>query len=907
MADQTGTNFNDIFFFQGQMQNLTLTIVNPYSGQSFSIDDEKNVNTDSYEGLAGIDTLLMTNIGDALFLENLQTGERMVNNVEVFFAGAGGDVIQLASTNFDLGDIEVDGGGADDLIWSNVGDDLLNGRQGDDIIDGGPGNDIVNGGNGLGDMISGNDWLSGGADADILNGEDGDDTLVFFADGQFADGFYAYNVGSPGVTGTAALVNISGTNLSQDVFNGGSGFDTLVMTDGDDSLFLDDPYHTHHSDAGSLQLIDIEQIDAGAGSDMIDLTHSSLEYGDIIINGGAGDDYLWSSVGNDTLNGEDGNDNLFGGFGDDSLDGGDGADELYGSLGNDTLRGGAGNDTLFGGASSSSDFIEITTNEHTFNSTVTFPSLAERVDILDLVPPGDNALGVAAGDLSVDFTTTAEITFLTTGAGFNNSLGFYNIALDGTIQTAALAFPNVKDFTSGTAATINLPGAPDTDFGFFIIADGDRKNDFDGLDLENGALEFIFDYNGAGERLATINDNGADISLVFTDGSGETVLNGPVYHTTPRDGAPALNPDGAVHVVSGLVDDSLSVMNPDNFDLKGGPGSVSKNGVTVSVGDPLNPALDTGTLKWVKTGDGNGIGIKGNGSNKVWKPGELLEVTLDDAADRLTLTLADIGANNLDDGIDYKIYFAGDMGNPVLGEFDLSNTAPVNGIVDLTLAAADFGAGLQIARVDLFSIHNSDLGVASFLLNNVTAEHDGAEQDNDTLRIGFEDLPNLGDADYNDVVFDLTVQSQTEIVLLADDGDILDGGAGDDILDGGIGDDLLIGGTGADTLYGDQGADIFLFRSVAEAGDTIMDFETGTDGDVLNITDVLEGFDAALDDVNEFMALVNSGDDTVLQVNADGQGNDFVTLVTFDGGLGGAGLSDLLADGNLVTDQSLPV
>ena len=179
--------------------------------------------------------------------------------------------------------------------------------------------------------------------------------------------------------------------------------------------------------------------------------------------------------------------------------------------------------------------------------------------------------------------------------------------------------------------------------------------------------------------------------------------------------------------------------------------------------------------------------------------------------------------------------------------------------------------------------------------------------DGETLRIGFEDLPNLGDADYNDVVFDITVQGEEEVVLLEQDADILFGGAGDDYIDGGIGDDLIAGGEGADTLFGDQGSDLFLFQSLAEAGDTILDFETGIGGDQLNITDVLEGFDAANDDANDFMQLVINGSDTELHVNADGQGNDFVSLVTFDGGLGGSGVADLLSSGNLIVDQSIPV
>lgn len=739
MADQTGTNGNDLLFFSGTNGHLNYTFVNPYSGDSFSIDEEKNVNNSTYEGLAGIDSLLMTNAGDAIFIADHITGQQRVISVEIFVAGDGGDVIHLASTDFELNDTIIDGGNSDDILLANVGDDEIFGQGGNDFIDGGPGNDILWGGSSTGSG-SGDDIIKGGDGADLLNGEDGNDTLHFSVDAQFTAGDAAYNIGSPGVAGTDTFLILDGYGQSNDIFNGGLDYDIIKLSDGGDAIFLDDPYYAFHPDGTSLRIIDIEQIDGGAGDDLVDLTHDTLNYGDITINGGGGNDHLWASSGNDIINGDGGDDHLFGGDGDDLLNGGVGADILYGSIGNDTLRGGVGNDTLYGGASSSSGFVTTQTFEHTFNNTVTFPALAERVDISDLDPPGDDALGIATGDLSVDYATTAEIIFYETGAGYDNSLGFYNIGVDGTIMGVEMAFSNVKDINPGDTATIDLPGTPDANFGFFIVANGaNRNNEYAKMDGE-GHYEFIYNHGKAGERAANINDSEDDISLVyvFDDGSkDQTVVgsNNHIYHTTERGGATNLNGDGAVHVVSGIVEGS----------------------------------------------------------------------------------------------------------------------------------------------------------------------------DNTTMRIGFEDLPNLGDADYNDVVFDLTVNSRTVVTPTVDDNDILDGGAGDDYINGGIGDDIIKGGEGADTLFGDQGIDVFLFQSIAEAGDIILDFETGSGGDILNITDVLEGFDTALSDLNDFMQLINNGGHDELQVNADGQGNDFITLVTFDGGLGGLGISDLVDGGQLVTDQSVMI
>ncbi|MBI4031519.1 MAG: DUF4114 domain-containing protein [Proteobacteria bacterium] len=721
MADVTGTNNNDLLFFQGTMGHLTTAITNDYSGETLLIDDDYNINDVSYDGLAGIDTLFMTNVGDAFFITN-GVGQQMLANIERIIAGDGGDLIILSHNTITLGNTFIDGGASDDVIWANAGDDTVRGFDGDDILDGGPGNDAVLG-QGGDDKVgggAGNDILNGGAGADILSGGAGDDTLQFITDIVFPSGVFAQNMGSPGIDGTNEFKSANGTNGTFDIFDGGDGFDTVVMTTGNDTLFLYDPFHTFNSDGTALRLISIEKIDAGAGNDIVDLTSQDVAYDmDIIVLGGVGNDLIWTSTGNDTL------------------DGGDGVDSLYGGVGNDILYGGAGNDRLIGGPNADSGAVQITTVSHDFSNDVVFPNLVERVDILDLVPPGDNALGIAAGDLSVDYSTTAAVSFVRTEAGFDNSLGFYNIKQDGTIDTVKLAFPNVKSFAAGDSATIDLPGAPDTDFGFFIIANGANKNnDFSNYDLINGEFHFIYKHNKAGERLASIHDDAKDISLVYTNGSVEKVVvgsNNHIYHTTLRGGDTNLNPDGEVHTVSGLITDG----------------------------------------------------------------------------------------------------------------------------------------------------------------------------DTTSLRIGFEDLPNLGDADYNDVVFDITVASQSTTALVVDDNDILYGGAGDDIIDGGVGDDILFGQQGADTLYGEQGSDVFAFDVMDGFVDTIKDFEVGAGGDALNITDILQGFDELTDLLNDFVRLADSGGNTEVQVNADGDaGGIFTAIAIIEGGLGGATLADLVNNGNLVANQS---
>ncbi len=167
----TGTNGNDLFSFQGDQHTVSTAITNPYTGETITLNGTFNVNQVSYDGLGGIDTLFMTNASDLLFIEDF-AGNQIVSGIEVFFAGDGRDVIDLASNNFVLGHVTVDGGSSDDIIWSNAGNDLLNGRGGNDIVNGGPGNDTVNSG-------PGNDIVDGGPGNDIVDGGPGNDDIFF--------------------------------------------------------------------------------------------------------------------------------------------------------------------------------------------------------------------------------------------------------------------------------------------------------------------------------------------------------------------------------------------------------------------------------------------------------------------------------------------------------------------------------------------------------------------------------------------------------------------------------------------------------------------------------------------------------------------------------------------------------
>ena len=155
--------------------------------------------------------------------------------------------------------------------------------------------------------------------------------------------------------------------------------------------------------------------------------------------------------------------------------------------------------------------------------------------------------------------------------------------------------------------------------------------------------------------------------------------------------------------------------------------------------------------------------------------------------------------------------------------------------------------------------------------------------------------------------------------------DQLEGNQGDDNLYGGAGNDSLLGGEGIDFLYGGQGddtltggshSDTFVWNSsdggtaLNPADDTITDFLTGAGGDVLDLSNLLQGEEpGTLTDYLHFQSDGNGGTD--VQIDADGGGTfETVQNIGLDGIdlTAGGTLTDqdiinsLLANGNLIVD-----
>lgn len=180
----------------------------------------KNRSFDVFLGGPGEDVLLGTSGDDVLFLEDPDSpfpsgAEPRISGIERIEMGDGGDIVNLIGSHYTYGDVTLDGGNGNDVLWASSGDDVLLGGAGNDDLFGGAGRDYLSGG-------PGNDTINGDHGNDLIEGGDGNDAL---ADAFGNNLFYAGR-------GNDKAIGGSGNEL----FIGGKGNDTIVTGQGADII-----------------------------------------------------------------------------------------------------------------------------------------------------------------------------------------------------------------------------------------------------------------------------------------------------------------------------------------------------------------------------------------------------------------------------------------------------------------------------------------------------------------------------------------------------------------------------------------------------------------------------------------------------------------------------------------------
>ena len=191
----------------------------------------------------------------------------------------------------------------------------------------------------------------------LQSNADGNTDLFFASVNGRWDKFYAAEHQGiiNGWQGTEEQVMLSGKNKIADVFSGSDDANIMVMTDdtNGDALFVDDIYTALPGTVAEQQarIAQIDEIRAGAGDDIVDMTSQRFAYAGngVKIYGGLGNDTIWANNGSNTLFGDAGNDRIVGG---------ENNDVIVGGIGNDSMHGGGGEDIFCFGRNWGNDTVE---------------------------------------------------------------------------------------------------------------------------------------------------------------------------------------------------------------------------------------------------------------------------------------------------------------------------------------------------------------------------------------------------------------------------------------------------------------------------------------------------------------------------------------------------------------------
>lgn len=457
---------------------------------------------------------------------------------------------------------------------------------------------------------------------------------------------------------------------------------------------------------------------------------------------------------------------------------------------------------------------------------------------------------VDMNNFTITEATTARFTFNGEGADFQNTIGMYRIAADGTIYDVQLLFANASgvgsggDLVAGQSAVEVALNAGDQ-IGFFIVPNAFAKDGQAALLTDPNATWKMID-RGSGLP-GNIHWGATSLIHVGADGT-ETVISSEfwidMFHSARAGANSWLTPDQTVHVAGSVNAEAGTVqLNFEDY-WRGGDNSFTDTILTMDLGtvnasslatvDGPVPGADDGDL--MSGGDGNDrmYGVTGND-------------TMDGGA-----------GNDRMHGGSGDDMMSGGEGNDV-----------VRGGAGNDYVLADAGNDEMYGGRGFDTVDFSwSLGSVSVDLNSGRATGFGSDRVH-----GFERV--IGSA------FDDDISGNS-------DANVLVGGDGDDMLRGMAGADELTGGNGDDTFVWDA-RDIVQGQNHLGV-DHVTDFGAG---DVLDLSALFRGVRGSH---ASQVALTDTADGLVLSARINGS---FVDVVVLDD-VHTASLTDLIASGQLL-------
>ncbi|MBD2550602.1 type I secretion C-terminal target domain-containing protein [Microcystis elabens FACHB-917] len=388
-------------------------------------------------------------------------------------------------------------------------------------------------------------------------------------------------------------------------------------------------------------------------------------------------------------------------------------------------------------------------------------------------------------------------------------------------------------------------------------------------------------------------------TLIFTGNAGETqtvsvTINGDIIFEP--DESFFLNLSAPTNGVTLADSQGLgTILNDDAaplplISLAVAPASVTEDGATNLIytfnrtGDTTNPLTVNYSIAGTAT-NGNDYGLIGT------------SVTFAAGSATATVTVDPTGDSILepDETVSLTLsadpaYLIGTAG-PVTGTITNDDAAAFS-INDVSILEGNAGTSLAVFTVTLSTAVAGGASVSFATANGTaTAGSDYVATSGTLIFTGNAGETQTVSVTINgDIIFEpdesffLNLSAPTNGVTLADSqglgtilnddlGLVITGTRNRDSLVGTDGDDVITGLQGADTTRGNGGADRFVYTSIVDAGDTIIDFNRA-EGDKVDLKGALAsvGYTGTSPITDGYLKFVARGSDTLLQIDPDGSG-----------------------------------